>query len=295
MNGRFAPSPTSDLHLGNLRTALLAWLFARSTGRDFLIRIEDLDQARVAAAAGVAARQLADLASLGLDHDGEVVRQSARRALYEQAIGTLDVYECYCSRKDIAESAWAPHGDGHRPYPGTCRHLTEAERAERRALRPAAVRVRAHAERWTVTDALCGEVTGVVDDFVLRRGDGTFAYNLAVVVDDGEQGVDQVVRGDDLLSSAPRQAWLADQLGLTPPTYAHVPLAVTSDGRRLAKRDGAVTLADLALEGVTPEHVLTRIAASLGLAEPDEAVTTKTLLARFDPARLPREPWVVQG
>ena len=213
MSGRARPSPTSDLHLGILRTALLAWLFARSTGRDFLIRIEDLDQARIAAAAGVATRQLADLAALGLDHDGEVVRQSARRALYEQAIGTLDVYECYCSRKDISESAQAPHGDGHRPYPGTCRHLTEAERAERRARRPAAVRVKAHAERWTVNDALYGEVTGVVDDFVLRRGDGTFAYNLAVVVDDGEQGVDQVVRGDDLLSSAPRQAWLAHRLG----------------------------------------------------------------------------------
>lgn len=293
MSGRFAPSPTSDLHLGNLRTALLAWLFARSTGRDFLIRIEDLDQARVAAAAGVAGRQLADLVALGIDHDGEVVRQSQRRGLYERAIGMLDVYECYCSRKEVAESAQAPHGGAHRPYPGTCRDLTDAERAERRALRPAAVRVRAHAKRWTVADELNGEVTGVVDDFVLRRGDGTYAYNLAVVVDDGEQGVDQVVRGDDLLSSAPRQAWLADRLGLTPPVYAHVPLAVTSDGRRLAKRDGAVTLADLALEGVTAEHVLTRIAASLGLAEPDEAVTTKTLLARFDPARLPREPWVV--
>jgi glutamyl-tRNA synthetase len=293
MSGRFAPSPTSDLHLGNLRTALLAWLFARSTGRDFLIRIEDLDRSRVAAAAGVATRQLADLATLGIDHDGAVVRQSDRRALYERAIGTLDVYECYCSRKDVAESAQAPHGDGHRPYPGTCRDLTETERAERRALRPAAVRVRAHAERWTVTDELYGEVTGVVDDFVLRRGDGTYAYNLAVVVDDGEQGVDQVVRGDDLLSSAPRQAWLAHRLGLTPPLYAHVPLAVNSDGRRLAKRDGAVTLADLALEGVTPQHVLTRIAASLGLADPGETVTTPMLLERFDPARLPREPWAV--
>jgi glutamyl-tRNA synthetase len=155
------------------------------------------------------------------------------------------------------------------------------------------VRVRAYAERWTVTDELYGKVTGVVDDFVLRRGDGTYAYNLAVVVDDGEQGVDQVVRGDDLLSSAPRQAWLAYRLGLTPPLYAHVPLAVNSDGRRLAKRDGAVTLADLALEGVTPQHVLTRIAASLGLADPGETVTTPMLLTRFDPARLPREPWVV--
>jgi glutamyl-tRNA synthetase len=294
MSGRFAPSPTSDLHLGNLRTALLAWLFARSTGREFLIRVEDLDQARVAAAAGVAERQLADLAALGIDHDGEVVRQSDRRALYEAALGRLETYECYCSRKDIAESAQAPHGDGHRPYPGTCRDLSETERAERRALRPAALRVRARGESWTVTDELYGEVAGVVDDFVLRRGDGTYAYNLAVVVDDGEQGVDQVVRGDDLLPSAPRQAWLAHRLGLTPPVYAHVPLAVASDGRRLAKRDGAVTLADLSVRGVTPSAVLTRIAASVGLADPDEAVTPAELLGRFDPSRLPREPWVVE-
>lgn len=160
MSGRFAPSPTSDLHLGNLRTAPLAWLFARSTGRDFLVRIEDLDQARVAAAAGVAERQLADIAALGIDHDGEVVRQSERLALYERSIGTLETYECCCSRTEIAESALAPHGDGHRPYPGTCRDLTEAQRAERRTLRPATLRVRGRGERWTVTDELYGAVTG---------------------------------------------------------------------------------------------------------------------------------------
>ncbi len=293
MAGRFAPSPTSDLHLGNLRTALLAWLFARSTGRDFLLRIEDLDQVRVAAAAGLAERQLRDLAALGIDHDGEVVRQSDRLALYESALAKLDVYECYCSRREIAESAQAPHGDGHRPYPGTCRELTEADRAAKRVERPAALRVRAGGVTWTATDALYGPVTGVVDDFVLRRGDGTFAYNLAVVVDDGAQGVDQVVRGDDLRSSVPRQAWLAHRLGLTPPTYAHVPLAVGPDGRRLAKRDGAVTMTDLAGLGVTPTEVLTTLAASLGLARPGERVTPAGLLDRFDPAALSRAPWVV--
>lgn len=294
MSGRFAPSPTSDLHLGNLRTALLAWLFARSTGRDFLVRIEDLDQARVAAAAGVAERQLADLAALGIDHDGEVVRQSERLALYEEALGRLETYECFCSRKEIAEAAQAPHGSDHRPYPGTCRTLSDEERAERGAVRAGAVRVRAGGVRWTVSDELYGAVTGEVDDFVLQRGDGTYAYNLAVVVDDGAQGVDQVVRGDDLLSSAPRQAWLAEQLGITPPTYAHVPLAVAADGRRLAKRDGAVTLADLAAQGVTPERVLSQIATSLGLADSTEPVTTALLLSRFDPAQLPRDPWVCQ-
>jgi glutamyl-tRNA synthetase len=294
--GRFAPSPTSDLHLGNLRTALLAWLFARSSSRDFMVRIEDLDHARVAAAAGVAERQLADLAALGIDHDGEVVRQSGRLALYEAALATLDVYECYCSRREIAESGQAPHGDGYRPYPGTCRDLTDAERAAKRgAVRPAALRVRAGGVIWTATDELYGLVTGVVDDFVLRRGDGTYAYNLAVVVDDGLQGVDQVVRGDDLLSSVPRQAWLAEKLGFTPPTYAHVPLALGPGGERLAKRDGAVTLTELATIGVTPTEVLTTLAASLGLAERGERVTARGLLDRFDPAALPRSPWVVPG
>ena len=294
MAGRFAPSPTSELHVGNLRTALLAWLFARSSGRDFLVRIEDLDQARVAAAAGVAERQLADLAALGIDHDGEVVRQSHRQPLYEAALARLDVYECYCSHREIAESAQAPHGDRDRPYPGTCRDLTKAERAAKRAVRPAALRVRAGGATWTVTDELYGLVTREVDDFVLRRGDGTYAYNFAVVVDDGDQGVDQVVRGDDLLSSAPRQAWLADQLGITPPTYAHVPLAVGPDGRRLAKRDGAVTMTDLAALGVTPAEVLTRLASSLGLASAREKVTPAHLLDRFDPAALPHDPWVVE-
>jgi glutamyl-tRNA synthetase len=293
MAGRFAPSPTSDLHLGNLRTALLAWLFARSSGRDFLIRVEDLDQVRVAAAAGVAERQLADLSALGIDHDGEVVRQSGRLPLYEAALARLDVYECYCSRREIAESARAPHGDGFRPYPGTCRDLTEAERALKRTERPAALRVRAGVVTWTATDELYGPVSDTVDDFVLRRGDGTYAYNLAVVVDDGDQGVDQVVRGDDLRSSAPRQAWLAHRLGFTPPTYAHVPLAVGPDGQRLAKRDGAVTLTDLTALGVTPTEVLTGLAASLGLAEAHERLTPADLLDRFDPATLPRGPWVV--
>ena len=204
------------------------------------------------------------------------------------------MYECYCSRRENAESAQAPHGDSDRPYPGICRDLTEAERAAKRAVRPAALRVRAGGATWTVTDELYGLVTREVDDFVLRRGDGTYAYNLAVVVDDGDQGVDQVVRGDDLLSSAPRQAWLADQLGITPPTYAHVPLAVGPDGLRLAKRDGAVTMTDLAALGVTPDAVLTRLASSLGLASAREKVTPADLLDRFDPAALPHDPWVVE-
>lgn len=291
--GRFAPSPTSELHLGNLRTALLAWLFARSTGRAFRLRIEDLDNARVTAAGEVAQTQLRDLAALGLDFDGPVVRQSDRLRRYHDALAGLETYPCYCTRREIAQAASAPHGDGYRPYPGTCLHLSARRRAELADTRPAALRVRAGGARATITDVLHGEVTAVVDDFVLVRGDGTPAYNLAVVVDDLAMGIDQVVRGDDLLSSAPRQAWLAARLGGSAPGYAHVPLAVNADGARLAKRDGAVSLTALARTGVTPQQVLSRLAGSLGLAEPDEPVTAAGLLDRFDPAALPREPWVV--
>lgn len=293
MAGRFAPSPTSDLHVGNLRTALLAWLFARSGRRRFLVRIEDLDRARVAAADGVADRNLQDLAAIGLDWDGEVVRQSQRGALYEAALSRLETYECYCTRREIEQASSAPQADGYRPYPGTCRDLTPAEREARRRTRPPALRVRAHGEVVTVTDVLHGRVSGVVDDFVVRRGNGDWAYNLAVVADDGEQGVDQVVRGDDLLSSSPRQAWLAIRLGYAVPQYAHVGLALNRDGVRLAKRDGAVTVADLAADGVTPGRVLSVLAASIGLGRDGETVTTSTLLDRFDPAAVPLTPWTV--
>lgn len=289
--GRFAPSPTSALHLGNLRTALLAWLFARSTGRAFLLRIEDLDTQRVRAAAGVAAEQQADLAALGLRFDAPVVWQSERLDAYHDALVGLETYPCYCTRKEIAEASSAPHS-ASRPYPGTCLRLTAARRAELAATRPPALRVRAEGALSSITDVLHGESTAPVDDFVLLRNDGTPAYNLAVVVDDLFSGIDQVVRGDDLLESAPRQAWLAHQLSGTAPSYAHVPLAVNAAGQRLAKRDGAVTLADLRARGASPSQVLTLLASSLGLAEPDEAVTPDQLLTRFDPDRLPRHPWV---
>ncbi|MGZ5369629.1 MAG: tRNA glutamyl-Q(34) synthetase GluQRS [Aeromicrobium sp.] len=281
--GRFAPSPSGDLHVGNLRTGLLAWLFARSTGRDFLMRIEDLDRVRP----GAEERQLADLRAIGIDWDGPLVCQSGRAELYADAVARLRadglVYECYCSRKEIHEAPSAPH---HPPgaYPGTCRDLTEVERGVRRQDRPAALRLRAGLETHTITDVLHGRVVGAVDDIVLVRNDGVPAYNLAVVVDDGEQGIDQVVRGDDLLSSAPRQAYLASLLGHPEPTYVHVPLALNETGKRLAKRDGAVTLGDLAEHGLDAEDVRRLILDSLGLSSADPA--------DFDPARLPREPWV---
>ncbi len=284
--GRFAPSPSGDLHLGNLRTALLAWLFARSTDRRFLVRVEDLDRVRP----GAAARQLADLAALGLDWDAAPVRQSERADRYTAAIAALSerglTYECFCTRREIAQAATAAHGDPvpDGAYPGTCRNLTTAERAQRRRDRPAALRLRTDVARWTVHDDLRGDYTGAVDDLVLRRNDGVAAYNLAVVVDDAAQAIDQVVRGDDLLPSTPRQAYLAGLFDEPTPSYAHVPLAVNPAGRRLAKRDGAVTMAQLP----GPAHVRALLAQSLGL--PDGL---DDMLAAFDPARLPRHPWFV--
>jgi glutamyl-tRNA synthetase len=290
--GRYAPSPTGPLHLGNLRTAVLAWLFARSTGRRFLLRMEDLDRSRVRP--GLAAQQEADLAAIGVTFDDNPVLQSLRFDRYAAALGALAEvsYECFCSRREIAEAASAPHGPvGH--YPGTCRDLSSRQRAERRLSRVPALRLRAAGATQTITDELHGQVTGAVDDLVLRRNDGVVAYNLAVVVDDAEMEVDQVVRGDDLLCSAPGQAYLAGLLRIRQPTYAHVPLAVSATGRRLAKRDGAVTLSDLAALGVTPARALSRMAVSLDLAEVGEPVTMTMLLARFDPAGLPRTPWTV--
>ena len=290
--GRYAPSPTGELHLGNLRTALLAWLFARSTSRRFLLRIEDLDSGRVRP--GIAEQQLSDLTALGITFDGEPVVQSRRLAAYEEALRSLaDVtYECFCSRREIAQAASAPHGAVPR-YPGTCQNLTEADRRSRRLTRQPALRLRADGAWQTIHDVLHGEITAEVDDVVLRRNDGVPAYNLAVVVDDVFSGIDQVVRGEDLLPAAATQAYLTKLLGHHLPTYAHVPLAVNVEGRRLAKRDGAVTLPELAAYGMTPNAVLSVIAQSLELIGPGEPVSLDGMLNRFDLGRLPREPWVV--
>ena len=279
--GRFAPSPSADLHIGNLRTAALAWLFARSTGRRFLIRVEDLDDRTFT---DIAARQLADLAAIGVTCDDPPEYQRDHTARYDAVIAELTdaglVYECYCSRKDILAAPRAPHSP-EGAYPGTCRDRLRPPGHDR----PPALRLRSDNAAFTIDDLLHGEFTGVVDDFVLRRGDGVTAYNLAVVVDDAGQGVDQVVRGDDLLSSAPRQAYLARLLGYPPVSYAHVPLVLNADGKRLAKRDGAVTLGELGVE-----RTLTLIADSLGY----RARTVADMLAEFDPAALPRTPWVYQ-
>lgn len=314
--GRYAPSPSGDLHLGNLRTAILAWAMARRGGKSFYMRVEDLDRVRP----GAAERQLADLRAMGLDWDvspgsaaestegkeAGVLYQSTRLAAYERAVQRLReaglVYECYCTRREIQEASSAPHG-APGAYPGTCRNLSEAQREERRAQRPPALRLRAERTSYTVQDDFYGSYTGLVDDFVLVRNDGTYAYNLTSVVDDAFVGVEQIVRGDDLLPSAPRQAYLASLLGLPQPRYAHVPLALNEEGKRLAKRDGAVTLPQLQEAGVTIPEVLGWIAASIPVPDnsgrPHEARVpvpdASAILERFDPAHMSRDPWVVRN
>ena len=291
-DGRFAPSPTGALHLGNLRTALLAWLFARAVGARFLVRIEDLDAARVRP--GLAAAQLADLAALGLDWDEPPVHQSQRLGLYREAIDRLDaagrLYPCFCTRAEIREAVSAPHGPVT-GYPGTCRELSAQERRRREdAGRPPALRLRTDPGPVRFRDDLLGDQTGRVDDVVVRRNDGAPAYNLAVIVDDADQGIGQVVRGADLLDSTPRQLVLARLLGITPPRYAHVPLVLGPDGARLAKRHGAVTLDDRRRLGESPARVRGFLAETVGLASPGEEPAPGELLARFRPAALPDAP-----
>jgi glutamyl-tRNA synthetase len=261
------------------------------------MRIDDLDAGRVRA--GVADRQLADLAALGLDWDAPVVHQSERLDAYAAAIARLDaggeLYPCYCTRAEIRQAASAPHGallGGH--YPGTCRTLTAAQLAEReRSGRPPALRLRGQARTIAFTDRLLGRCEGVVDDLVVRRNDGVAAYNLAVVVDDTAAGVGEVVRGADLVETTPRQLHVAARLGMSAPTYAHVPLVLGPDGARLAKRHGAVTLADRAIAGASAVQVRAELARSLGLAAAGETPTLAELLTRFDPAALPARPTVL--
>jgi glutamyl-tRNA synthetase len=291
-DGRFAPSPTGPLHLGSLRTALVAWLMARSRGARFMLRIEDLDPQR--SRPEFERSQLADLLALGLDWDEPPVRQSERTWLYDDALAKLHaagrLYPCFCTRAEIREAASAPHGelpDG--AYPGTCREIPPAQRRRRiESGERFALRLRADAERIEFEDQLLGVQGAVVDDFVVVRADGVHAYQLAVVVDDATQEIGEVVRGADLADSTPRQILLQRLLGLETPSYAHVPLVLSPDGVRLAKRDRGSTLADR--DEPTPA-TLALLAHSLGLAGDRDRVDVATeLLAEFDPARIPREP-----
>ena len=280
--GRFAPSPTGELHVGNLRTAIAAWASAASVGGDFLIRWEDLDQFN--SSTDHVAAQLRDLSAVGVTTDRAPVTQSQRFDLYHEAINTLTerglTYECFCSRKDIRDAVSAPHGSVL-VYPGTCRHLTDAQREERRRERPGALRLLANGVSETFRDYMRGEVTGIVDDVVLRRNDGIPSYNIAVVVDDALQGVTEVVRGDDLLDITPTQVHLQKLLGYNTPMYGHVPLVVGDDGERLAKRHGAVTLTELAQRGITADMVRDVLWRSLG----QEAAT-------WNRDAVPHTPWI---
>lgn len=289
MSGRFAPSPTGALHLGNLRTAMLAWLAARSSGLDFIVRMEDLD--RVQASLEHERSQLADLDALGLDWDGDVIRQSERFDVYRDALATLHarglVYECFCSRREVRAEIDASPSAPHLPpgsYPGTCRTLTASQRAAFRVDgRKPALRLRASdsinddAGLITFVDLVAGSHTGGVDDVVLQRNDGVPSYNLAVVIDDAFQGVTQVVRGDDLLDSTPRQIHLQRLLGLPEPAYGHVPLVVGSDGERLSKRHGSVGRSDLLADGATNGAIVAELLASM--LSPDVDATESTLAA----------------
>jgi glutamyl-tRNA synthetase len=291
--GRLAPSPTGGLHLGIARTALCAWLRARQSGGRLVMRIEDIDSPRVVS--GSAEAIMSDLRWLGIDWDeGPDVGgphapylQSQRTELYARALAELAgrgrVYPCTCSRKEIAELASAPHGDLGPLYPGTCR-----DAAPSRSDRPPALRFRHEGAAPGFSDVLQGRYTAsVVDDFVLRRGDGTVSYQLAVVVDDIAMGISEVVRGDDLMSSTPRQLALYAALGEPAPTFLHVPLLFDLDGRRLSKRHGAPAISEYRSAGIAAEHIVGMLAATLGLAGDGESLSPTQLLPRFALERLP--------
>lgn len=306
VRGRYAPSPTGALHVGNARTALLAWLQVRALGGRFVMRIEDLDRARNVK--GGTDALLQDLRWLGLDWDeGPDVGgpcgpylQSEREPIYEAALTRLAaqgrVFDCYCSRAEIAAAASAPHGpadDGPR-YPGTCRHLAaETVAAKQAAGRRPALRFRVEPGAVGFLDGVCGpqshDVWGGVGDFVVRRADGIHAYQLAVAVDDALMGVTHVLRGDDLLTSTPRQLQLLEALGMPAPAYFHVPLLLGADGQRLSKRKGDINLGWLREHGVRPERLVAELARTCGLTEAREA-TPRELLRDFDLARLTRQP-----
>jgi glutamyl-tRNA synthetase len=309
--GRFAPSPTGPLHLGNARTALLSWLDARARGGAWLMRVEDLDGPRVRP--GMEARILDELRWLGLGWDeGPDVggpagpyRQSERSARYASALAALRAaglaYPCFCSRAEIAAAASAPHGpseEGPR-YPGTCRALPAEEVARRAAGRRPAWRLRVEPGAVAFDDGVHGrcahDVSRETGDFVLMRADGIAAYQLAVAVDDAAMGITDVVRGDDLLPSTSRQLLVYRALGLAAPAFAHVPLVVGEDGARLAKRHGALALGELRARGAAPEAVVGLLAALSGLCPPGTRCAPRDLTGGFRLDRVPKTPALLRA
>ena len=294
VRGRFAPSPSGRMHLGNLWSCLLAWLAARSAGGEIVLRLEDLDPDRCRRE--YCDQIMRDLEWLGLDWDGQPVYQSERTASYAAAFQELEgqglIYPCFCTRAERL-AASAPHqSDGTAVYNGRCARLTTEERAELSKSRRPAWRVRVPEKTITFCDLLqenYGEdLKRECGDFILRRSDGVFAYQLAVVVDDAIMGVNQVVRGRDLLSSTPRQLWLQDRLGLPHPEYGHLPLLLAPDGRRLAKRDRDLELGRLQEEYTAPQLV-GLLAHAARLTDRPEAATPQELLPLFSWEKLPKE------
>ena len=295
--GRFAPSPTGELHLGNARTALLSWLWTRQAGGQYLVRVEDIDAPRVRPK--MAEQQLSELRWLGLDWDGPPLFQSLRTAAYEDALCRLNghIYTCFCSRAEIA-AASAPQGDEGPRYPGTCANLTSLQRAERARTRAPSLRLRVPTGPITFRDEIQGEQSfdpqQLVGDFVLRRGDGVFAYQLAVVVDDGASGITQVLRGADLLSSTARQILLHRLLGQPEPRWAHAPLLIAGNGERLSKRDKSLSLSTLRGRGVDPRQIVAHLARLSGLSAPGPC-EPRELLEGFSLSKVPRESVAIVG
>lgn len=296
VRGRFAPSPSGRMHLGNVFSALLAWLSAKSKGGQIVLRVEDLDPARSKPAYVEAL--LDDLKWLGLDWDERAEDQSRRGEAYEAALdrlGQMDLlYPCYCSR-DQLHAASAPHAsDGRIIYAGACRNLTAEDRAQRLPTR--CLRVKVPDETVAFVDGLQGpqslNLKAEWGDFIVRRADGVAAYQLAVVVDDAACGVSEVVRGRDLLSSTPVQLWLYRVLGLTPPTFTHVPMLLSTDGRRLSKRDRDLDLGELR-KMWPPEKVIGLLAWRCGLIDRWETVSPIELATDFDWNRVRREDIVM--
>lgn len=297
MTGRFAPSPSGRMHMGNLWSCLLAWLAARSVGGGMVLRLEDLDPDRCRPE--YCDQVMRDLEWLGLDWDGEPVYQSKRTEVYRQAFQTLEqqdiIYPCFCTRAERLASS-APHrSDGAVIYDGRCGRLRLAEREELSRTRRPAWRVRTPERVIAFRDLLQGDYKEDLKqdcgDFILRRSDGVFAYQLAVVVDDAAMGITQVVRGSDLLSSTPRQLWLQERLNLPHPEYGHLPLLLAPDGRRLAKRDRDLELGRLQEKYTAPEPV-GRLAFAAGLTDRPEAISPRELLPLFSWEKLPREDLV---
>ena len=293
--GRFAPTPSGRMHLGNIFSALMAWLSVRSIGGELLLRIEDLDAMRCSVENAEILRD--DLRWLGLDWDYEQPCQSSRGGFYEEILARLgeqgEIFPCWCTRGDLKNAPNAPHAsDGHPIYPGTCRGLTEEQRKERLALRPPLWRLRVPEERVSFTDGHYGfyeeNLAAECGDFILRRADGVFAYQLAVVADDIDAGVTQVVRGRDLLSSTPRQLYLYRLLEAPPPQYYHVPLLTAPDGRRLSKRDQDLDMGILR-QKYRPEELLGALAHAAGFLEENAPCSAAELLPLFDWTKVPKE------